>query len=279
MQLGRIPAQSVGNLRGENNILSGIESQTDADIMHHSGECQQPILGNRCGHVSVLPQTPTFPANHKKRFPVLELAKARLMEAYFYPLMFAIGCLFFHKDSANKDGSYRQRRSESREMLMCLLGTAIAHTVNIASMAIGKILPNGTFSPYGVKYLASVCNTTEQRVLRALTVFQDAGYITLVERKYMLPNGEYRSETPIITVSPSFFIDLGIDEEYLKHHQKKQETKEKKEALVEKSKEYNQQQRANQKAAKKAMKNIREVLEKAKKGNSGSGWSVRQTNY
>ncbi len=262
----RIAARCVSSLGG-GDTSSSTHNGTDADIMHDDVHSQQEISGNRCGHYVHVPRLAKIPMKHKRRFPVIEQAKENLLSCYHHPLRYRIGVLFYHQGKTRKQGLYRKRRSEIREALTTLVGYAILHCVNLANMALGKILPNGSFSPFDITYLSKLAGVTISQTRRALRVFQDCGYITLIERKYVLPNGDFRSEAPIINVSPDLFIHLEIPESDLKAYQTKQEAKEKKEQTEFKSAEYNKKNRESRKAQKIAMRNIREIIAKAKAGN------------
>lgn len=265
MREGRMPAQSVDSRAGE-NTLSSTFNNIEAHSINLNSESQQWTFGNRCGHVPFSPTVTEFPKHHKRRFPALEQAKSNLLNAYHNPMRFPIGRMFYNSSSLNDDGSYRQRRSELREALTCRIGQVILHCVNLANMALGKILPNGTFSPFGLEYIAKIANTTKQRVKRALDLFIEFGYVTLIERKYVTLNGLFRSEMPIIGVLPSLFTDLEISPDDLARHQKKQDDKSKVEQAVQKNKENEQVKKSSKKTAKKAMKQINEILGRIKAG-------------
>jgi hypothetical protein len=268
MSQGRIPAQIVVNLGRESHNLSSSGNIADADIMHQTGGCQQPLTGNRCGHDIYIPTLANIPTKHKRRFPVLETAKENMLYAYTKPMRYMIGQLFFNPEKKNKDGSYRQLRSEIREAITCKVGQVILHYVNLANMALGFILPNGAFSPYGVEFIAKIANANLSQVRRALEHFKSFGYIKIVERKYKTVDGLTRSDTPIITVSPQLFIDLEIPESELIKHQAKQEGEYKKAASAWKASEYNKSQREQKKAMKEIKKklNLAKTIEKMKKG-------------
>lgn len=267
MMQGRMPAQIVNTFRRDSNNLSSSDN-TEAIIPHNEGVCQPWSFGNRCGHVPFSPTITEFPKHHKRRFPVLEQAKANMLTAYHHSMRLPIGKMFYDSNKLNKDSSYRQRRSESREALTCRIGQVILHCVNLANMALGKILPSGVFSPYGLEYIAKLANTTKQRVKRALDIFIEFGYVTLLERKYMTANGLFRSEMPIITVHPSLFSDLEISSSDLAKHQKKQDDQATREQLAQKGKQAQQTKKASKKVAKKAMKQIKELLTLAQSGKS-----------
>jgi hypothetical protein len=268
MGIGSKPAQCVDSgYGGAENTLSGNIKQGQ-DIMTQNAKSQQWSFGNRCGHVPFSPTIAEIPSYHKKRFPVLEQAKANMLFAYDNPMRFPIGRMFYNDESFNKDGSYRQRRSEIRESITYRIGQVILHSVNLLNMALGTVLPSGAFHAYGIEYIANIAKTTKKRVKRALALFSDFGYITLTERRYMTPNGLFRSYTPLISVHPSLFSDLEISLDDLAVHQKKQDAKAKHEQLIQKGKDAHQAKRASKKAGKKAMKQIKELLSQTKNGKS-----------
>lgn len=264
--LGRIPAQCCDKPAKAPTTLSS-NYETNADSMHQNADCQQVqySFGNRCGHFPSSPRTANLPSHHRNRFPFLEQAKRNMQASYNDPLAFEMGKIFFHPDKQLKRGGFRKRRSEMREAICGRVGVAIAHTVNMKKWALGEMIGNGTFQPYGIEKMARWAGVSIYQWRRAFNIFAKHGYVSLEEKRYFdSRDGKWKSETPVMMVSPDFLLHLGISEDEIRKKQAKQIKEVEKTNREFKSAEFTRNQQSNKKAQKKAMKRINEVLDLAK---------------
>ena len=272
MNLGRKPAQLVSSaFEGRDNKLSSPRNTT----LGHSrskGRTRQLPDAEKTSHCRIIPRIFEMPEGWKERFPVLQQARDNLFCAYFDPLRFDIGRVFYNPDSLIKDKSYRKRRSEIREAITTRVGLCLIATVNLNFLIPGKMLPSGVFSPYGVTALAKLAKCTISQTSRALKVYERFGYLTIKERKRELPNGKYISEDAIIEVHPSFFIDLEISAKELARYQRDRDKEQKLAHLKYKSEEAIKEERAQKVTARKEIQKIMatlslpEVIKKMKSG-------------
>lgn len=246
---------------GPNTIQQGQCNSTE--------ELVQSVIvrhGNRCGHFPSIPRLLIPPKKHKKRFPILHRLKENLAEAYFYPLKYEIGELFYHDDKTNKSGRKRKVRSDAREPMTHRVGQAILHYVNIEMMALGFFNGKGRFINFGIDFLSKVTGVSYSQTRTTIKAFEKSGYLTIEENKYKTLNGEMRSGPSMIRISPKLFLSLGATEEEIDQYKNKKSKEHEKEVRRIKAKEYYDNQKSTKKNAKKELKNIRELLTKAKDG-------------
>lgn len=174
---------------------------------------QQP---NAFGHCRENPRLFKQPLQHKNRPPIFKAATTNLMKAYFDPLSFDIGHIFWHKDKANKDGSYRKVRSERCEALTTRIGHCIIHHVNLATMTLGYFNKHlKSFVYYDYEYIEKVTGCSYSAVERTMRHLIKLGYIEVSQRKEKQPDGSWKSLSPIIKINSRFFLDLNIDQKII----------------------------------------------------------------
>lgn len=162
--------------------------------------CHTPDQAIDIGNMRTLPVFFTPPAHHKKRPSVIEQAKRSLENAYNRSKKI-LSKMFYVE---------RQKRSERREAIVCVL-QVILHYLDLDTLEVGFHDNRGTFIRLDVNYIAKQANITPQRVKRALRDIATAGYIETVKQYKRDEDGRYIGLPAIRRISPSLFIDLGID--------------------------------------------------------------------
>lgn len=179
--------------------------------------------GNRCGHDPeklaedrlALP-----PIKGEYRPSVITKIMKRAVQFFYDPeVMPLIG---FHRGGKkNKDGSWRQVRSENREAV-ALVYNAIAAAVDLASLRVGTYTPSGAFKNLDFDELARRCGLTclskdpndprpvaNSRFYRAIQWLKKAGAIEIFEQYEEKENGDKRARPAIKTLSAKFLRRLG----------------------------------------------------------------------
>jgi hypothetical protein len=182
------------------------------------------ILGNKCGHVPSAPRNAELPAHHKKRPDILEKVKVNLKTAYHAPAKSKYLKSLFFGHPKN-----RQMRSDGREAVK-VLAEVFAHYVELATLKIGKVFPDGYFRPLSIEEIAAYANISIYRVKRALKKIVSAGYMEVQKRFTKISDDEFIGNFSERKLTYKFFHEIGIPFNMLelrRHWKRKREEKNK----------------------------------------------------
>ena len=180
--------------------------------------------GNRCGH------NPEQFATDRLALPKVKgghlpsvLKKAIKRSAEFFTDPDVMSRLGYHKNKLNKDGSYRQVRSENREAVVLVLH-AVLSAIDLASLRVGYYKPDGTFRNYTCDELAARVGLTclerhpedpanprqvaNSRWWRALGWLKAAAGLKLFEQYEEKEDGSKRGRAAIKTMDERFLMLL-----------------------------------------------------------------------
>ncbi len=263
MEMGRMPACDIEPLVGSH--ITGVPINSPLSGQNNNN---YPVnQGNNCGHNALIPRIFAPPSNHKRRFPPIEKAKQNLATSYFHPLKYPFGQIFYHQDKPNKQGVFRQRRSEAREPITTRIGQVLLHYANIANMALGYIdAKTQKFISYGIAFIAEKSGASLNQTRKILKIFKKYGYIDIIPQTYKTPDGRYRAKDAIVTIDIKLYYDLEVTEEELLQYRQKQLLTGQKQQVAAKSNQY----RANTYKAKKEYKAIQKELRAKTDENPGS---------
>ena len=272
-----MPESIISSLAREVNIIGPKSPIRDNDKQAESIKQQHFYhKGNKCGHDKNNPLFFGTPSLHKNRPPILIQAKKELNRLYFNPLISDAGRLSYNPSINNKDGSFRKIRSEVRNLVNNCVGECLLHYLDLKTLYVG-FQGKTQFHYFGIDFIyktikASLINRdasetiTYERVRKAVKLFEECGYLTLEKERVMLPSGRFASKPAKIRFNRCFFTDLGIVESIIDQYLNNEERKLRAEVLKQKANQYAYQQRAAKKAAKKEMRDIKELLKAAKEG-------------
>lgn len=206
------------------------------------------------------PEKVALPGHHKKRFPLIEKAKAKLSNLFYRPLEGEAGKLFYHKDKTTKKGAFRKRRSTVRGRMTHDIGQIILHYNNIDHMMLGHF-QGQMFVNYDTNLIYKHSNYSKKRIQETLRLFEDYGYISLKERKELLPDGSWKTYNSYISVNKQFYLDLGITEtDFQKHYESRQKNA-RFEDTQRRRNEFFRNERRSRKEIKAIKRSLREVNE------------------
>lgn len=176
--------------------------------------------GNRCGHDPARLATdrlslPEVKNGHRVR--VIDRLIKRAQEYFADPA--SVPLLTYLDKKKNRDGSYRQNRSEGREA-QSLVMSAIFAAIDLKSLRVGNYTPRGDFYNLSFFEIASRCSMLVpskdpenplmicSRFWRAVKWLKRARVIEVYEQYEETPDGK-RGRPAIKTVSEKFIRALG----------------------------------------------------------------------
>ncbi|WP_122423325.1 hypothetical protein, partial [Pseudomonas viridiflava] len=177
--------------------------------------------GNRCGHdpQRLADERLSLPVTHNGHWPQAITRLMKKVQAYFAEPE-SLPLLAYMSGKRNRDGSFRQNRSEARET-HALITTAILARLDLKSLRVGTYKPNGEFVPTSFDELAALCGLTKpskdpadprpvasSRFWRGVAQIKRAGALEVFEQYDETPDG-LRGRPAIKTVSEKFLRVLG----------------------------------------------------------------------
>lgn len=165
-------------------------------------------FGNNCQHQKLSPSWFSPPDSHKPRQYILEQAKKRVENFYWFPNKWLKAFRYW-------------MRSERRESCCRLLQTFL-HFMSLYNLQIGVPNPTG-FRPLSLKTLAKHAGLNIRRAKRAQKDLIDAEYLT-VERRYNLKDRKFLGLSSIRTLTVKLFEDLKINPKKLLNEQLKKKS-------------------------------------------------------
>lgn len=176
--------------------------------------------GNRCGHDPqrlASDRLALKPVKNDQRLKLIDHLIDKAKTYFADPA--SVPLLTYLKKKKNKDGSYRQNRSEGREAQALILA-AIYSVTDLASLRVGRPLRNGSFRNYTFDEIAAMCGLVESsddptlppvacsRFRRGVAWLKKAGAIKVFEQYDETADGK-RGRPAIKTVSAQFIMHLG----------------------------------------------------------------------
>ena len=176
--------------------------------------------GNRCGHDPqrlASDRLALKPVKNDQRLKMITHLVEKAQTYFADPA--SVPLLAYLKKKKNKDGSYRQNRSEGREAQALIL-SAILSVTDLASLRVGRPLRNGSFRNYTFDEIAAMCGLVEpsedatqppvacSRFRRGVDWLKKAGAIKVFEQYEETAEGK-RGRPAIKTVSAKFIMTLG----------------------------------------------------------------------
>lgn len=171
-----------------------------------------PPSGNRCGHVVTQPRIFATPDHHRPRPKLLIALGDAVMDYYDHPEK-TLPSL----NAANH--SDRKQRSERREACLLLL-RAIIHYTDLVSLEVGVPTADGSIGSLTLARLANVTQMGLRRAGRAMHDLKVAGLLTVKLRCRKNPEGEFRGDAAIKSLSSHVFAIFGLDR-WLGHEQRR----------------------------------------------------------
>lgn len=177
--------------------------------------------GNRCGHdpQRLADERLSLPVTHNGHWPQVITRLMDKVQSYFAEPE-SLPLLTYMSGKKNRDGSFRQNRSEARET-HALITTAILSRLDLKSLRVGTYKPNGEFVPVSFDELAALCSLTKpskdsndsrpvasSRFWRGVAQLKRAGAMEVFEQYDETPDG-LRGRPAIKTVSEKFLRVLG----------------------------------------------------------------------
>lgn len=184
--------------------------------------------GNRCGHDPLKPALKRFktPLTRDRQFSKTIQKLIDGVDRYYWQPA-ALPTLAYVANKRNKDGLYRQNRSEAREGQVLLMKAIIAAT-DFATMLVGVPLENGNFVHRSVEYIAKQCglmsdkdDRVPSRVWRLMRDMRLSGFIELFQQYEVIqgqwetrPDGQRvpmrRAKPAIKSINPNFLLAMGV---------------------------------------------------------------------
>jgi hypothetical protein len=269
MTTGRTPANTTISLTGGLSVNGYNKNQGDNSSAKNA---LQPHLGNKCGHERKNPRFFTPPSHHKTRIPQVERAKDRLADSYFHPQKYDVSKIYWHHDKITKRGYFRKMRSEQREALSHGVAQSLLHHLNFKTMQVGHFdFEKKKFIHYKLDLIKRTSKCSAHQVNKVIKRLKAFGYITVTQQRIHPDDtydGNFKSIAPIIAVTRSFLLDLGLTDAEIDHRTTVAASGEQAEMNLQMKKEYDRHERDVRKQKKiaknKVIRHLADVMHDAR---------------
>lgn len=172
----------------------------------------ETLSGNRCGHVASAPRSFSAPEGHRPRPKILIMLDRAVMDYYDHPEKTL--------PSLNAvNHSERRQRSERRESCLLLL-RAVIHYTDLSTLKVGVPKSDGSIGSLTLERLSNLTRLGLRRTTRAMRDLRLSGILKVETRCRKTPEGDFRGEAAIKSLSPHVFAIFGLDR-WLRHEQRR----------------------------------------------------------